>query len=126
MIKISGSETLFFNISGFAVFISIWLYAVSWLNNKLLLFKKLGSVSLFISLISLTIALVYRGIALKFFPLTNLYQSLVIFVWAVIAAYLFLEWKFKIDYFGWMVSGFLLIVFYMQSGFLRHKNKLFR
>ena len=111
MHNISHNEILFFNISGIAVFISTWLYAMSWLNNKAGFLKKLGSFSLLISLISLTVALVIRGIALKFFPLTNLYESLVIFAWAIIAAYLFLEWKFKIDYFGWMVSGFLLMVF---------------
>ncbi len=110
-IKISYEEILFFNISGITVFISFWLYAASWLNNKFILLRRLGFLSLFISLISLTVALTFRGIALRFFPLTNLYESLVIFAWAVIAAYLFLEWKFKIEYFGWVVSGFLLAVF---------------
>lgn len=104
-------ESLFFNISGISVFISVWLYAVSWLNNKLTVLRKAGSFCLFISLICLTIALIYRGIALKFFPLTNLYESLVIFAWAVIFAYLILEKKFGISSFGWVVSGFLLIVF---------------
>src|SRR3990167_8673564 len=110
-IKIAQEEILFFNISGIAFFISFWLYAVSWMNLKLNILKKTGSAFLFLSLISLTIALVYRGIALKFFPLTNLYESLVVFAWAVIASYLFLEWKFKINSFGWIVSGFLLVVF---------------
>ncbi len=115
LIKLSQNEIFCFNISGFAVFIAIWFYAVSWLNNKLTLLKKLGSLSLLISLIFLTIALTFRGIELKFFPLTNLYESLVIFAWAVIAAYLFMEWKFKIDSFGWIVSGFLLMVFLYAS-----------
>lgn len=113
--EISQNEILCFNTSGFSVFIAIWFYAISWLNNKLTLLKKLGSLFLFISLISLTVALVFRGIALHFFPLTNLYESLVIFAWAVIAAYLFLEWKFKIDSFGWIVSAFLLMVFLYAS-----------
>ena len=111
LFNITQQEILFFNISGIAVFISVWLYAFTWLNNKLNILKKLGSISLLISLISLTLALICRGIALKFFPLTNLYESLVIFAWALIAAYLFLEWKYKINSFGWVVSGFLLIVF---------------
>ena len=115
IIKLSQNEILCFNISGFSVFIAIWFYAVSWLNSKLSLLKRLGSLFLFISLISLTIALTFRGIELKFFPLTNLYESLVIFAWAVIAAYLFMEWKFKIDSFGWIVSGFLLMVFLYAS-----------
>lgn len=113
--QISQNEILCFNISGFSVFIAIWLYAITWLNSKLTLLKKLGSFFLLLSLIFLTIALVFRGIALNFFPLTNLYESLVIFAWAVIAAYLFLEWKFKIDSFGWVVSAFLLMVFLYAS-----------
>ncbi|MBI3591280.1 MAG: c-type cytochrome biogenesis protein CcsB [Candidatus Melainabacteria bacterium] len=115
LIKNINQEVLFFNISGIVVFISVWLYSASWLNSKLKILKQLGSACLFVSLISLTIALVYRGIALKFFPLTNLYESLVIFAWAIIAAYLILEWKFNIDSFGWIVSGFLLIVFLYAS-----------
>ncbi len=111
LFKFSVEETLFFNISGIAVFIAFWLYAVSWMNTKLDFFRKSGSLCLFVSLISLTVALVFRGMALNFFPLTNLYESLVIFAWAIIAAYLFLEYRFKINYFGWFVSGFLLIVF---------------
>ena len=114
-IKLSQSEIFCFNVSGFSVFIAVWFYAISWLNSKLTLLKRLGSVFLFASLIFLTIALVCRGIELKFFPLTNLYESLVIFAWAVIAAYLFLEWKFKIDSFGWVVSAFLLMVFLYAS-----------
>lgn len=109
--KISAQEILFFNISGIAVFISFWLYAATWLNSKLDVLRKIGSFLLFVSLISLTVALVYRGLALQFFPLTNLYESLVIFAWAIIAAYLFMEKKFKISSFGWIVSGFLLAVF---------------
>lgn len=115
ILKIPQAETLFFNISGISVFISFWLYASCWLNNKLNILKKLASFFLFISLVSLTIALVYRGIALQFFPLSNLYESLVIFAWALITAYLFFEWKFKINSFGWIVSGFLLIVFLYAS-----------
>lgn len=109
--KILQEEILFFNISGISVFISFWLYSFTWLNNKLNILKKLGTICLSVSLICLTIALVYRGIALEFFPLTNLYESLVIFAWAVISAYLFLEWKYKINSFGWIVSAFLLAVF---------------
>ena len=109
--KLLQNEILFFNISGITVFISVWLYSISWLNTKLELLKKLGSITLFVSLLSLTIGLVLRGMALNFFPLTNLYESLVILAWAVIAVYLFLEWKYKIDSFGWIVSAFLLMVF---------------
>ena len=108
---VSNEEILFFNISGISVFIAVWIYALTWLNSKLVILKKLASITLFISLLSLTVALIYRGIALQFFPLSNLYESLVIFAWAVIASYLFLEWKFKINSFGWIVSSFLLMVF---------------
>lgn len=110
-IKLSFEEILFFNISGILVFLSFLLYSASWLNNKFNILRKLGSILLIVSVVSLTLALLFRGLALNFFPLTNLYESLVIFAWAVIVAYLFLEWKFKIHSFGWIVSGFLLIVF---------------
>lgn len=110
-IKLSFEEILFFNISGILVFLSFLLYSASWLNNKFNILRKLGSILLIVSVLSLTLALLFRGLALNFFPLTNLYESLVIFAWAVIVAYLFLEWKFKIHSFGWIVSGFLLIVF---------------
>jgi len=109
--NISQEEILFFNISGISVFIAFWIYALTWLNSRLTILKKLGTITLLISLISLTVALVYRGIALQFFPISNLYESLVIFAWAIIAAYLFLEWKYKIDSMGWIVTAFALAVF---------------
>ena len=109
--KTLNQEALFFNISGIAVFASFWLYAFVWLNSKLGFLKKLSSLLLLISLLSLTCALILRGLALNFFPLTNLYESLVIFAWALIAAYLFFEKKFNISSLGWVVSGFLLVVF---------------
>ncbi|MBI1859157.1 MAG: hypothetical protein HYR97_08620, partial [Candidatus Melainabacteria bacterium] len=96
MFKLSNQEILFFNISGIVVFVSFLLYAFSFTDLKKTFFRKLGSITLLLSLISLTIALVFRGFALGFFPLTNLYESLVIFAWAVIFAYLILEWKFDI------------------------------
>jgi cytochrome c-type biogenesis protein CcsB len=109
--NVSQEEILFFNISGISVFIAFWIYALTWLNTRLTILKKLGTITLLISLISLTVALVYRGIALQFFPISNLYESLVIFAWAIIAAYLFLEWKYKIDSMGWVVTAFVLAVF---------------
>lgn len=104
-------ESNFFNVSGVSVFASFWFYAFTWLNNKLKFFEMLGKTALLISLISLTVALIFRGVALEFFPLTNLYESLVMLAWAIIFVYLILDWKFKISSFGWIVSGFLLIVF---------------
>ena len=38
-----------------------------------------------------------------------------IFAWALITVYLILEWKFQIQSFGWIVSGFLLIVYLYAS-----------
>jgi len=116
MFEISQEEVLFFNISIIIAFVSFLLYVATWLNSKLSILKKLGSVALILSLISLTISIVYRGIALGFFPLTNLYESLVIFAWAVICAYLILEWKFNISSLGWVVTAFLLAVFMYASG----------
>lgn len=112
---ISKEETFFFNISFLIVFISFWLYSVSWLNKKFNFLDKVGDFCLFVSFVCLTCALTFRGIGLKFFPISNLYESLVIFAWALILVYLFLKWKFNIGYFGWIVSGFLLVVFLYSS-----------
>lgn len=115
MFEISKEETLFFNISGILVFISFWLYASTWLNNKIKFLQNAGKFTLLLSLLSLTVALVFRGMALGFFPLANLYESLVIFAWLVIFAYLILEKRLNIESFGWIVSGFLLVVFLYAS-----------
>lgn len=122
MYEVLKEEILFFNISGISVFISFWLYALSWMNNKINFVKRISSFLLLVSLISLTIALVYRGIALNFFPLTNLYESLLILAWALIATYLVLEWKLNISSFGWIVSGFLLAV-YLYATWLPESQK---
>ena len=122
MFEISQNEIFFFNVSGVSVFISFWLYAASWLNARLSFLKKSGSFFLFISLITLIIALVFRGMALKFFPLANLYESLLMLACALIIAYLFLEWKFQIGSLGWIVSGFLLIL-YLYASWLPESQK---
>ena len=124
MVKISSQEILFFNISGIAGFISLWLYSASWLNNKLNFLRKLGSFFLFASLLSLTVALVFRGLALKFFPLTNLYESLVIFGWAVILLIFFWSGNLKSVPSAGLSPGFCLLYFYMQAGCQLVKNKL--
>lgn len=111
MVEVSKSEVLFFNVSGISVFLAFWLYAACWMNAKADLLKKIATVLLSVSLASLTVALVFRGIALNFFPLTNLYESLLMLAWAITAAYLFLEWKMKINSLGWVVAGLLLAVY---------------
>lgn len=114
MDNILNKEIVFFNISGISVFISFWIYAISF-TNKFNILKKLGTFTLATSLITLTIALVLRGLALKFFPLSNLYESLLMLGWAMTFMYLILEYKMKINSFGWVVSGLLLIIYLYAS-----------
>ena len=104
-------EVVSFYISGVFILISFWLYSASWLNNKLDLFKKIAKASMVCGLAALIFCLFFRGLSLNFFPLTNLYESLLVFAVAVICSYLFLDFKFKISSFGWIINGFLILLF---------------
>lgn len=105
-------SSLFFGVSTMAYFFAMMTYIayVAFKKNPLGIFATAVTIG---GLISQTLAIVLRwkefadlsGMGfLRSAPLTNLYESLVFFVWCLILGYLVIEFKFKNRSFGAFVT----------------------
>lgn len=96
------------NTAGITSIISFWIFVAS--NAfKSLKPKILGSAFwvLLVGFIALTCAIVARGIEAQRFPLSNLYESLLWFAWAIMGAYLWLAATLNhagVWHLGWLAS----------------------
>ncbi|MEJ2683009.1 MAG: c-type cytochrome biogenesis protein CcsB [Candidatus Sulfobium sp.] len=104
-------SSFFFGISTIAYFLAMVTY-ITYLGFKK---KQIGLVATAITItgfVSQTIALVLRWNEfyaieksfLRAVPLTNLYESLIFFVWCLILAYLVIEFKYKNRSFGAFIT----------------------
>jgi cytochrome c-type biogenesis protein CcsB len=104
-------SSFFFGISTIAYFLAMVTY-ITYLGFKK---KQIGLVATAITItgfVSQTIALVLRWKEfyaieksfLRAVPLTNLYESLIFFVWCLILAYLVIEFKYKNRSFGAFIT----------------------
>ncbi len=96
------------NTAGVTSILSFWIFVASnaFKNWKP---KILGSAFfvLLIGFIALTCAIVARGIEAQRFPLSNLYESLLWFAWAIMGAYLWLAATLNyagVWHLGWLAS----------------------
>jgi ABC-type transport system involved in cytochrome c biogenesis permease subunit len=96
------------NTAGITSIISFWIFVAS---NAFKNWKpKILSSAFFVLLIgfiALTCAIVARGIEAQRFPLSNLYESLLWFAWAIMGAYLWLAATLNhagVWHLGWLAS----------------------
>jgi cytochrome c-type biogenesis protein CcsB len=106
------NSSVFFGIATIAYILAMVAYIVY------LAFKKstigiVATTATVVGFIAQTSAFILRGIEfynigrmglLRAIPLTNLYESLVFFVWCLILGYLFIEWKYKTRSFGAFIT----------------------
>ncbi len=93
------------NTAGISSVISFWVFVCSnafkrWQNNLI----RLGVIGIIVGFISLTIAIVARGIEAERFPLANLYESLLWFAWAIMGTYLLFAKMYNLKQLGWLAS----------------------
>lgn len=93
------------NTAGISSVVSFWVFVASngmkrWKD----LFLKLAWIVLVVAFVSLTVAIVARGIEAQRFPLSNLYESLLWFAWAVMGSYLWIASAYGIRQLGWLAS----------------------
>jgi cytochrome c-type biogenesis protein CcsB len=93
------------NTAGISSVMSFWMFVGSgafkrWQN----LLVKIGLGVMVIGFLSLTIAIVARGVEANRFPLANLYESLLWFAWAIMGAYLWLSRSYDVRHLGWLAS----------------------
>jgi cytochrome c-type biogenesis protein CcsB len=105
-------SSVFFGISTMAYFVAMMTY-ITYLAFRKQQVGVLATTITIFGFVSQTIALILRwkefadlsGMGfIRSAPLTNLYESLVFFVWCLIAGYLIIEFKFKNRLFGAFIT----------------------
>lgn len=104
------------NTAGISSVMSFWVFVGSnackrWQQ----LMVKIASLVMVVGFVALTIAIIVRGVEAGRFPLTNLYESLLWFAWAVMGGYLFLVKSYGVYQFGWLASLFAASFFLYGS-----------
>lgn len=106
------------NTAGISSVASFWVFvgsnAFSKWQNKL---TKIGAGVMLVGFLALTVAIVMRGVEAGRFPLSNLYESLMWFAWAIMGGYLFLSLSYEIKQVGWLAS-LTAAVFFLYGSWL--------
>lgn len=93
------------NTAGVSSVVSFWVFVGS---NALLRKRdaliKVANWIMVIGFLALTAAIVTRGIDAGRFPLSNLYESLLWFAWAIMGGYLFMSRSYDLKQLGWLAS----------------------
>src|SRR4030066_834097 len=106
------NSSFFFGISTIAYILAMMIY-ITYLAFKKPQIQKTATTLTIVGLVSPTLAIILRwkefadlsGMGfLRSAPLTNLYESLIFFVWCLILGYLIIEFKFKNRSFGAFIT----------------------
>ncbi|HEY9787875.1 MAG TPA: c-type cytochrome biogenesis protein CcsB [Candidatus Obscuribacterales bacterium] len=101
----SELQLAFTNTAGLSSVMSFWVFVASnGFSKRKELLTKIGLGVMIVGFLSLTAAIIARGIEAQRFPLANLYESLLWFAWAVMGAYLALSRSYGINQLGWIAS----------------------
>jgi len=93
------------NTAGISSVASFWVFVASnGMKRWKELMLKLASVVMAVGFVSLTVAIIMRGIEGQRFPLSNLYESLLWFAWATMGGYLALSMAYGIRQLGWLAA----------------------
>ncbi len=93
------------NTAGITSVMSFWVFVASngvrrWRDAMI----KIALLVMFAGFLSLTVAIVMRGVEAQRFPLANLYESLLWFAWATMGGFLFMSRSYPISSLGWLAS----------------------
>jgi len=93
------------NTAGLSSVMSFWVFVASnGVKKSRELLLKAGAVVMAVGFVSLTTAIVMRGVEAGRFPLANLYESLLWFAWATMGGYLIISGAYGIRQLGWLAS----------------------
>lgn len=93
------------NTAGVSSVVSFWVFVGSnAFSKKKNLFVKAGQFVMVIGFVALTAAIIYRGVESARFPLSNLYESLLWFAWAIMGGYLLVSRAYDLKQLGWLAS----------------------
>jgi cytochrome c-type biogenesis protein CcsB len=106
------------NAAGISSIASFWVFVgANAFRKRADMMARIASIVMVIGFVSLTVAIVIRGIDSGRFPLSNLYESLLWFAWAIMGGYLFLSSSYNIKQVGWLAS-LTAAVFFLYGSWL--------
>jgi cytochrome c-type biogenesis protein CcsB len=93
------------NTAGISSVASFWVFVASnGVKRWKELMMKAGSLVMAVGFVSLTIAIIARGVDAQRFPLSNLYESLLWFAWATMGGFLALSAAYGVRQLGWLAA----------------------
>ena len=93
------------NTAGISSVASFWVFVASnGFRARRELMQRIGSWVMVLGFLALTVAIVMRGFEAGRFPLSNLYESILWFAWAVMGGYVWLSRSYGIGQLGWLAS----------------------
>lgn len=106
------------NTAGVSSVVSFWVFVGSnAISKKRDLLIKAAKFVMMIGFVALTAAIIARGIESNRFPLSNLYESLLWFAWAVMGGYLIISRSYDLKQLGWLAS-LTAAVFFLYGSWL--------
>ena len=97
-------------VACFFLFFAMIAYWISLLNPKNTFFFKAGKVFVLFSNIFFALTLFLRWIGENYFPLSNLYESLIFLSWGISTIHLFIEFQTKSRLIGCIVTPILFFI----------------
>lgn len=106
------------NTAGVSSVVSFWVFVGSnAISKKREYFIKAAQFVLVIGFTALTAAIIARGVESERFPLSNLYESLLWFAWAIMGGYLLVSRSYDLKQLGWLAS-LAAAVFFLYGSWL--------
>jgi cytochrome c-type biogenesis protein CcsB len=97
-------------VACFFLFFAMIAYWISLINPKNILFFQAGKLFVFFSNVLFALTLLLRWIGENYFPLSNLYESLIFLSWGISTIHLFIEFQTKSRLIGCIVSPILFFL----------------
>ena len=92
------------------LFLAMTFYWISLIIPKNMFFFQLGKIFILFSNLLLALTLLLRWIGENYFPLSNLYESLIFLSWGISTIHLFIEFQTKSRLIGCIVSPILFFI----------------
>lgn len=111
------------NLIFFEIALVIYLIGLAAALAYLITLKKLlswiSSLAIGLGFLMHTSALVFRYLEAGYTPITNLHEALSFFAWSIIAVYLLLQMKYRVEVLGAFISPLAIIMILLASIFPR-------
>ncbi|MBI4532953.1 MAG: c-type cytochrome biogenesis protein CcsB [Candidatus Melainabacteria bacterium] len=110
------AELTISNAAGISSIIALWMFVISSVFSRArIVISRLALATLTLSFLCVSAAIIVRAVDAARFPIANLYESLLLFAWGILASYLVLNYVYKLPELGWLAALTVSSVFLCAS-----------